>query len=155
MLVINSGGRIMTNIQFRIETVEEFLTDSITAQEATERLGLHRVTFWRLVKKYEASGRRGVEHGLKGKPSNNAKPESLRMLVLDWYERHYAPAGFSVRSFYRDVRLSLPQKLSYATVLSWVRPTPRPAKRAAIHTFRGKESLHVFSGNVPEISPDT
>lgn len=112
----------MNRTQFRIQTVEEFLADSVSAQEASRRLGLHRVTFWRLVKKYERDGRQGLEHGLKGRRSNNAKPESLRMLVRDWYRRHYAPAGWSVRSFYRAVRLSLPQNLSYATVMAWIRP---------------------------------
>jgi transposase len=141
----------MTNLQFRIETVEEYLEGRITAPQASGRLGLHRVTFWRLVKKYEANGRRGLDHGLKGKRSNHAKPESLKMLVCDWYERHYAPSGRSVRSFYRDVRLSLPEDLSYATVVSWI----RPKVHSTIHTLREKETEPVIPGNVPEISPDT
>jgi transposase len=141
----------MTNLQIRIETVEEFLEGRITGVEASERLGLHRITFWRLVKKYERGGRRGLEHGLKGKRSNNAKSESLQMLVRDWYERHYEASGRSVRSFYRDVRLSLPQDVSYATVVSWIRPKAGPS----IHTLRTKEAPAVFSGNVPAISPDT
>ncbi len=142
---------VMTNIQFRIETIEDYLSDAITAQEASHRLSLHRVTFWRMVKKYEDKGRDGLAHGLKGRRSNNAKPDSLKMLVRDWYERHYAPSGRSVRSFYRAVKTSLPQNLSYATVLSWIRPT----NRAPIHTFPRKESPPVFPGNVPEIFPDT
>jgi hypothetical protein len=65
----------MKDIPLRIATVEEYLENRITGMEAGRRLGLHRVSFWRIVKKYERGGTRGLEHGLRGRPSNNSKPK--------------------------------------------------------------------------------
>jgi hypothetical protein len=67
----------MTNMTLRIETVEDYLGGRITAAEAVRRLDLHRVSFWRMVKKYEHGGPRGLEHGLRGRPSNNAKKRNV------------------------------------------------------------------------------
>ncbi|HSA59753.1 MAG TPA: hypothetical protein VLJ37_08725 [bacterium] len=63
----------MKDIPLRIATIEEYLGNRITGFEAGRRLGLHRVSFWRILKKYESAGPRGLEHGLRGRPSNNAK----------------------------------------------------------------------------------
>ena len=110
----------MSFIDIRIEIIRECLADRITVREASERLGLHRVTFWRLVKRYERFGRRGLEHGLKGRPSNRALPESFKKEVRAAFERDYAPSGRSVLSFYLERKESLLRKVSYTAVLSWI-----------------------------------
>jgi len=133
----------MSSIQLRIETIEEFLSDKITALEASRRLDLHRVSFWRLVKKYEREGEKGVEHGLKGRPSNNAKPEAFKRAVRALYERDYAPAGRSVHAFYQDVKDGLLSRVSYATVLSWIFP------------IRENQARNIVHGNVHESPADT
>ncbi|HEX5038055.1 MAG TPA: hypothetical protein VFX30_12930 [bacterium] len=111
----------MESLPSRIETIEHFLSGNLPAGEAARRLGLHRVSFWRLVKRYERRGSDILRHGLTGKRSNRAKPESFRQSVCEAYERHSASFGRSVYSFYRDMKDSLLRDVSYVTVLSWVR----------------------------------
>jgi hypothetical protein len=75
---LQPGEGPMSSIDIRIGIIRECLADRITAREASERLGLHRVTFWRLVKRYERFGRRGLEHGLKGGPRTARSPSRSR-----------------------------------------------------------------------------
>lgn len=105
----------------RIATIEEFLSGALPAREGARRLGMHRVSFWRLVKRYEQRGKEVLRHGLTGRRSNRAKPESLRHSVLEAYQQHSASLGRSVHSFYREMKGSLLRDVSYVTVLSWVR----------------------------------
>lgn len=133
----------MTTIQLRIDAINEFLSKKITAEEASRRLDLHRVSFWRLVKKYERHGSKGVEHGLKGKRSNHAKPEAFKRAVRALYEKDYAPSGCSVHAFYQEVKDGLLQNVSYAAVLSWIFP------------FREIRPRNFVHGNVRKTSADT
>jgi hypothetical protein len=133
----------MTSIQIRINAINEFLSKKITAEEASRRLDLHRVSFWRLVKKFERHGAKGVEHGLKGKRSNHAKPEAFKRAVRALYEKDYAPSGLSVHAFYQEVKDGLLRSVSYAAVLSWIFP------------FRENKTRNLVHGNVREISADT
>jgi hypothetical protein len=105
----------------RIETIEEFLSGRLPAGSAAQRLGLHRVSFWRLVQRYQSRGSDILRHGLAGRRSNRAKPEAFRQSVREAYDRHAATCRRSVRSFYREMKDSLLQDVSYVTVLSWVR----------------------------------
>jgi len=128
----------------RIQMIEEFLADAITSNEASLSLGVHRVTFYRLVDRYRRMGAKGVErHGLCGKRSNNAKSESLKETVIGLYKKVSSSSGCSVYSFYNAVKDSLPQKVSYPTVLKWT------------HAFLGKSSVTVSSRNVVKIPADT
>lgn len=134
----------MNQTHLRIQMIEEFLADGISSKEASRSLGVHRVTFYRLVDRYRRMGRKGVErHGLRGKRSNHAKPESLKEAVIGLYRKASASGGVSVHSFYHAVKDSLPQKVSYAAVLEWT------------HAFLGKNSATVSSHNVVKISADT
>jgi hypothetical protein len=111
----------MESIPSRIAIIEDFLSGALPAGAAARSLGMHRVSFWRLVKRYELRGADILRHGLTGRRSNRAKPESFRRSVREAYESHSASFGRSVHSFYRVMKDSLLRDVSYVTVLSWVR----------------------------------
>ncbi|HEX5036933.1 MAG TPA: hypothetical protein VFX30_07215 [bacterium] len=111
----------MESLPSRIETIEDFLSGEVPAGLAAERLGLHRVSFWRLVKRYRNRGADILRHGLTGRRSNRALPENFRQSVCEAYRAHRESVGGSVRSFYRSRKDTLLQDVSYVTVLTWVR----------------------------------
>jgi len=104
-----------------ITTIEELLNGGLTIQEACERLGIHRSTLWRHCRRFQEKGAEGLNHGLKGKRSNRAKPDEFRQQVCELYEREYRPQGHSVYYFYDRVARTLPDYVSYSTVLGWLR----------------------------------
>ena len=108
--------------KLRITTIEELIAGGLSAREATEKLGVHRTTLWRLVQKYREKGQEGLKHGLKGRRSNRAKPDAFKQEICDLYEREYRPKGISVHAFYHEIARTLPNYTCYATVLSWLRP---------------------------------
>jgi transposase len=109
------------DIQIRTEAIEDFLTGRVTVKEASRRLGLHRISFWRLVKKYQSRGSEGLVHGLRGKSSNNAKPLSLKIAVCRRHRRYALSGGRNLLAFYRRSKGTFGQDLSYAAVRLWVR----------------------------------
>ena len=117
---------------FRIETLEELLKGGLSIREACEKLDVHRSTLWRLTRKYQEKGADGLVHGLKGKRSNRAKKEEFKISVIELYEKDYRPKGLSVFAFYQSVARTLPDYVSYSTVLGWIRtpagetPEPQP-----------------------------
>lgn len=113
---------------FRIETIEELLKGGMSVREACDKLQVHRSTLWRLCRKFQEKGPEGIEHGLKGKRSNHAKPDHFRNQVCELYFAEFAPKGHTVLSFYNSVARNLPDYASYSTVLSWIRTFPKPGE---------------------------
>lgn len=106
---------------FRIETIEELLKGGMSVREACDKLQVHRSTLWRLCRKFQEKGAQGIEHGLKGKRSNHAKPDAFRAQVCALYFNEYETKGHTVLSFYNSVARTLPDYASYSTVLTWIR----------------------------------
>ncbi len=106
--------------------MEMFLNGEITVQEACEQLGVHRITFWRWLRKSGLKAAKPRRHGLTGRRSNRAKSEAFRQQVCNLYEHSYKPHGHSPYSFYDAVARNLPDYVCYKTVLTWLR-TPASA----------------------------
>lgn len=104
-----------------IEVLQNYHEGVITSAEACKRLGIHRTTLWRLCRRLEKEGPAGLAHKLRGRRSNSAKPEAFRRQVCDLYAREYRPHGHSIHFFYRKAAPSLPDYVSYKTILSWLR----------------------------------
>lgn len=107
--------------ELRITTIEEILSGGLTVQEACERLGVHRSTLWRLLRRYREGGGEGLRHSLTGRRSNRSKPEALRRSLCELFARDYRPHGHSVYFFYGQIARELPEYVSYSTILNWVR----------------------------------
>ena len=60
-------------------------------------------------------------NAVKGKRSNRAKKEEFKISVIELYEKDYRPKGLSVFAFYQSVARTLPDYVSYSTVLGWIR----------------------------------
>ncbi|HSA60012.1 MAG TPA: helix-turn-helix domain-containing protein [bacterium] len=98
-----------------------FLSGALSTQEAAEKLQVPRSTLWRLQRRLNVRGPLALVHGLKGRRSNNAKPDALRRKVCELFARDYQPAGISVGTFYEyGVRGRL-GPVCYTTVLRWLR----------------------------------
>src|SRR5690349_15786735 len=69
-------------------------------EEAAERLGLHRSSVWRKLKRLGAKGPAGLAHRLRGRPSNYQYAAATREAVLALYRAKYAPYGFRIAHFY-------------------------------------------------------
>jgi transposase len=110
----------MTN-ELRITTLEELISGGLSIREACERLQVHRSTLWRICRRYQEQGAEGLVHKLRGRRSNRAKKEDFKKSVCELYLKDYKPQGRSVLSFYQDVARTLPDYVSYTTVLGWLR----------------------------------
>src|SRR5262245_31970909 len=101
--------------------IQRFLDGELSEAEACDRLGLHRATLWRKVKRVQSDGPGGLAHRLRGRAGNRGTDQQLRAAVCSLFETDYQPHGFRVAHFYEEASPRFPKPVSYATVVRWFR----------------------------------
>jgi transposase len=104
----------------QIAMIEQYLSGAVRLKDICERFKLHRATVWRKIQKLRQSGRAGLAHGLKGRPSNNLTPATVKERLCDLYEREYRPLGVRLWEFHHRVVRRLPDRVSYSTLRRWM-----------------------------------
>ncbi len=107
--------------QEKEKILEALAEGTLSAEEASERLNVHRTTLWRLRRRWEQKGTAAFVHGLRGRRSNRSKSDTFRQDVCNLFENDYKPKGHSAFSFYQNVARGLPDYVCYTTVLNWLR----------------------------------
>jgi hypothetical protein len=106
-------------VEFAI--IEQYRAGKLDLEDVCERLGLHRTSVWRKLRKIEADGALGLAHQLRGRPSNARSKAELRRAVCELYKQEYDPFGFNVAHFYEEASKKLAEPVSYATVVNWLK----------------------------------
>jgi transposase len=78
----------------KVRGVEDILSGKLSYSEVSERLRVDRSTVIRLVRKYRLDGLKGLEHGLKDKPSNNKNNNPDKDKIVKLMRDKYA--NFSI-----------------------------------------------------------
>lgn len=98
--------------------IRAVMEKSIPAAAAAELLGVSRRTIWRKLMRYRAHGAAGLLHGLRGRPSNRAKPKHVRERVI-WLYRQLTTA-MSVSAFTGSIVRESGIEVSRETVRQWL-----------------------------------
>jgi transposase len=101
--------------------IEQYRAGKMDLESVCERLGLHRSTVWRKLRRIEAEGAQGLAHQLRGRPSNARCDAELKEAVCKLYETEYAPYGFNVAHFFEQAHERFSSPVSYASVVGWLK----------------------------------
>jgi len=99
----------------------QVLDGKLTIQEACQRLDLSRPTLWRKIKRYRQEGAVGLVHRARGRGSNARLDGSIRQAILDIWKKDFAAYCFSVSHFYQEANHRFPKRVSYWSVLQWLK----------------------------------
>jgi transposase len=104
----------------QVTMIEQYLSGAARLRDICERFKIHRATVWRKIRRFRESGREGLVHKLRGRPSNNGKPAAMKEQIRGLYAQ-YKPLGFNPWRFYHQVVRQLPEFVSFSTVRRWLR----------------------------------
>lgn len=77
----------------RLKLITEVRERRLTVTAAAALLDLSDRQLYRILKRYQSEGERGLIHQLRGKASNRGYPAKLRQTVLALYWKHYRDYG--------------------------------------------------------------
>lgn len=101
--------------------ITQFLGGYVSEGEACDRLGIHRSTLYRKIKRFLESGPKGLIHRLRGKSSNHAADPILKKAICNLFDTKYKPYGFKVAHFYQEASHNFPEPVGYSTVIRWLK----------------------------------
>lgn len=110
---------VSESVQYAV--IKQVLEGKLDKAEAWERLGVHRTTLERKMRRLAVGGPMGLAHGLRGRPSNRQGDPKIRQAVCQLFEKEYRPYGFRVAHFYQDAVHRFPAPVDYSTVVRWLK----------------------------------
>ncbi|HEX5035547.1 MAG TPA: HTH domain-containing protein [bacterium] len=105
----------------QITTIELYGQGCVSLKDVCDRFKIHRTTVWRQLKILRETGREGLVHKLKGRPSNRSKPEELRRNVCRLFEAENGSERTTVLKFFETAVRANRFDVSYATVRRWLK----------------------------------
>lgn len=77
----------------RLKLITQIRERRLTVMAAAAMLDLSDRQLYRILKRYESEGERGLIHRLRGRSSNRGYPKELQKIVLDLYWKEYRDYG--------------------------------------------------------------
>lgn len=113
----------------QLSVITSVIEGRLSVEDACDRLGIHKSTFYRKVLRIEQEGPSGLTHKLRGRPSNNSPHLSIKNAVCTLFEKSYKPFGFRTAHFYQDAVHRFPKPVGYSTVVRWLKAKQLISKR--------------------------
>ncbi len=103
----------------QVSVLAQYMEGRFSLQEACSKLGVHRSTLWRKIKRLQREGRDGLVHKLTGRRSNNSKPAMLKQKIQRLHESYQG--SLNTTQFYEKIVKPIIPDVSYSTVLRWLK----------------------------------
>lgn len=126
--------------QREIEILNQVLGQTLDLETAQNILQVSRSTVYRKIKRLRNFGSKGLEHGLRGRPSNARIAPSTRDAILKLHKDH-ATKFNSHFKFYCHFKNQFPEAICFATFLSWIDAFPKHRERRTFSVISGQNVL--------------
>ncbi len=103
----------------RLKVIVQIETKAITVEEGAEIIGISPRQTYRILKRTQLEGPKGLIHKLRGKKSNRGYPENLKKEIVELYKAQYWDYGPTL--FSEELVKSHKISVDHETIRKWLR----------------------------------